>query len=163
MPDKNPWTHGRFMSRWYDRLYNFKTLIRFCRDLRRQTQDSIGTHVIDIIELESSSLISDPKLKNLGSEKVLGLYKSKRKQRWYDLVPTFHRAVNQLLYLPEPVTQRVNRRCEPLTEFIYLIRNDADFGPSDIHKAIQHFLDKGPKIQIKSHLNDFKLKHLIED
>jgi hypothetical protein len=163
MTDEHQSSKARFMSRWYDRLYNFKTLLRLCRELGRQTQDSIGNHVIDIIRDENGAVIDDHKIKNLGTETVLSLYKSKRKQRWYDLLPSFHRAVNQLLYLPEPVTQRVNRRCEPITEYIYLIRNEIDFGPYEIHQAIQHFVRKGPKIQIDSYLNEFKIKHFHED
>ncbi|HEY9687506.1 MAG TPA: hypothetical protein V6C52_11065 [Coleofasciculaceae cyanobacterium] len=65
-------------------------------------QQTIATIIVGSMQLHHLTQRSEHGLKKLGSEKVMGLMKSKGKRRWYDQDPLMHQAFNYL-YLMDDV------------------------------------------------------------
>lgn len=87
--------------RFYDRDANVSRAVELLLLLPFEMQSIIADGISSIAEQEFRAHKLMRELKNLGSEKVLALYKSKQRKRDYDQNPAVHKAVNYLLVLSD--------------------------------------------------------------
>jgi hypothetical protein len=87
-------------TRWYDSTPELAQAVRLLEHGQPEVQHVIARLIVDTFSLNDLSERQDLGLKRVGTEKVLGLMKSKGKRRWYDRDPMVHQAFNYL-YLAE--------------------------------------------------------------
>lgn len=90
--------HQVGFTRWYDRIPELSQAVRGMEHAEPAYQHLISTFIVASIPMSHVVHRQELGVKKLGTEKVLGLMKAKKKDRWYDQDPTVHQAFN-LLYL----------------------------------------------------------------
>jgi hypothetical protein len=139
----------REVARWYDKYPNLKSLITVTGELPRSIQDSIGENMISTINRYQRLLQDESELRSLGSDVVLGLYKSHKRQRWYDSVPAMHKAFNLLLSLPDPALLHLDDRCAGLVEYIRGQQSASSLNASSMVLKVHKFLHTREFIEIR--------------
>lgn len=91
-------SQGNRFSRWYDRIPELSQAVRMLEKLTPEKQRIIAEVIVNSMQLHELSHHSGHGFRKLGTEKVVGLMKSKNKRRWYDKDPVVHQAFN-CLYL----------------------------------------------------------------
>lgn len=88
-------------KRWYDKRPDMARSITLLEALPFAIQSIIANGIVDIAnrEFQANELINS--YKSLGTEKVLGLHKSKKKARKLDENPAAHKAISYLYVLSE--------------------------------------------------------------
>lgn len=104
--------------RWYDSYSNIRLLIDLSEDLPLAIQQNLGSTLIETIKRYQNLVAASADLRTLGADMVMGLFKSRRKLRWYDHIPELHKAFNMMAILPEPVLEHLNEQCSDLVHFI---------------------------------------------
>lgn len=72
-------------SRWYDKNENMAEIIKLMKDLPNSARAELASafmHFVTIIRRSNDR--ESTKLNSIGKDRALGLYKSFKKQRWYD-------------------------------------------------------------------------------
>jgi len=83
------------MQRWYDKDPRIIDALDIIKELPDEVQEELAKSIINFVNLlrESNRYIAEPSL-SIGKNKVLGLYKSSQKRRWYDSSPALMSAMN---------------------------------------------------------------------
>jgi hypothetical protein len=92
-------------TRWYDSVAELAQAVRLMEKVPATQQRAISQVILDSVDLHAVRYKHDPGLKKLGTEKIMGLMKSKTKRRWYDQDPVVHQAFN-LLYMMDEIARR---------------------------------------------------------
>jgi hypothetical protein len=92
---------GLGFTRWYDRISELSQAVRLLEKAPYLQQQVIATIIVGSMQLHHLTQRSEHGLKKLGSEKVIGLMKSKGKRRWYDQDPLMHQAFNYLYIMDD--------------------------------------------------------------
>lgn len=87
-------------TRWYDRIPALSQAVRMMEKLPEARQRWISETIVNLMPMHQVPQRTDG-LKKVGSEKVLGLMKSKVKRRWYDQDPMVHQAFNYLYLMTD--------------------------------------------------------------
>ena len=105
-------------QRWYDRRPQVARSITLLEAFPPVIQTIIANGIVDIAnrECNASQLINS--YKSLGTEKIMGLHKSKNKARQLDSNPATHKAVSYLYVLSEENQDFMARQILELREFI---------------------------------------------
>lgn len=135
------------ITRWYDRVPELSQAVRMMEKLPQRHQVLIAKVIIEATPLHAVAERREG-VKNMGTDKVMGLLKSKNKNRWYDQHPEVHQAFNYL-YLMNDVM-----RYEVAMKMIIAIHA--------LEKAAQdpRFADKDPVVV--SAIFDYHLMDLME-
>lgn len=87
-------------TRWYDQTPEMSQAVRLMERISTTKQQWIAHTIVSLMPLYQVTRRTDG-LKKLGTEKVIGLLKSKVKRRWYDHDPLVHQAFNHLYLMDE--------------------------------------------------------------
>ncbi len=90
-------------TRWYDRLPSLSQAVRMMEQIQPYQQQMIASIIVGSMQMHQVSQRNEHGVKKLGTEKVIGLMKSKVKRRWYDRDPMVHQAFNHLYLMPDPM------------------------------------------------------------
>lgn len=88
-------------TRWYDRSPQVSQAVRSLEKADPDFQRSVAEVINEVTDVKSLNARTEGGLKKVGSQKILGLMKSKAKRRWYDENPQLHRAINNLYIMDE--------------------------------------------------------------
>jgi hypothetical protein len=94
-------------TRWYDRAPELSQAVRMMEPLPSDWQRMIAHVIIGSISTSNLTQRLEPGIKRIGREKVLGLMKSKGKQRWYDQDPLVHQAFNNLFLMDNALRREI--------------------------------------------------------
>ena len=114
----DPMTLHDTNRRWYDHYRNIRMLIDLSEGLPVTVQANLGDTLIETIKRYQNLAASSTDLRSMGTEMVMGLYKSRRKLRWYDDSPELHKAYNMMAILPESVLLHLDEQCGDLVHYI---------------------------------------------
>ena len=87
--------------RWYDRQPKLSEACKLLFGFPDEIKSLISEAVLIIADREIKQKEQREQMRSLGSEKILGLYKSKNRRREYDINPYLHQAMNYLYLLSE--------------------------------------------------------------
>lgn len=104
--------------RWYDKYPNISLIMKLTEHLPKHVQTHVGDNLYGLVQKYYEVLEQNSDLKSLGPEVVMSLNKSLRKQRWYDEIPTLHKALNMMLTMPEPLVHHLDDRCTTLLDYV---------------------------------------------
>lgn len=141
------------MVRWYDRFTHIRAMLHLAEKMPYAAKKHIGKNLLESIQRYHMQYRHAERgtFKNLGSQAVLRLYKSKRKLRWYDQIPELHIALNTMMVaLPENVLQQIDMRCAQLLNHIRQLDGKAQT-PSDVAVELKAYLDIQPFIEVREH------------
>ncbi len=93
-------------TRWYDRVPELSQAVRMMEKLPERHQVLIARVIIEATPMHAVTERKEG-VKNMGSDKVMGLLKSKSKKRWYDQDPTVHQAFNYLYLMNDVLRYEV--------------------------------------------------------
>jgi len=88
-------------TRWYDRIPELSRAVALLEKAPRDWQQLIAGDITNAVELYELTGQEAHGFKKLGTEKVMGLMKSKNKRRWYDQDPIVHQAFNYLFLMDD--------------------------------------------------------------
>lgn len=88
-------------QRWYEKNPSLSQCVKLMEKFPMEIQTIIAEGIITLSIKECKADEVYSQLKSLGTEKVMALYKSHRKQRSYDKNPSMHKAMNYLHVLSE--------------------------------------------------------------
>ncbi|OGH99781.1 MAG: hypothetical protein A2287_06505 [Candidatus Melainabacteria bacterium RIFOXYA12_FULL_32_12] len=87
-------------NRWYDRGPKMVEVLELIESLSQIEQEELGTTLIQLVNILRKNRKEDEIPISIGKNRVLGLYKSSNKRRWYDRNPVLMSAMNVLSTLP---------------------------------------------------------------
>lgn len=105
-------------QRWYDQYNHISSLVKITEQMPTGVQYNIGDNLVSTIERYKEAAEKSDALKSLGADIVLGLYKSRRKLRWYDQIPQLHKAFTMMATLPPQFLDQLNGKCSDLVQYI---------------------------------------------
>lgn len=88
-------------TRWYDVKPELSQAVRMLEKVPAVYQHQICLVIIEQVENALLDKKFDGSLKKHGSDKILGLFKSKSKRRWYDDDPVVHKAFNYMYLMDD--------------------------------------------------------------
>lgn len=94
-------TNETIHKRWYDRQPRLAQAVRFLSLFPDEIKSIISDGVVLIANREFQVAEQMKSFRTLGTEKVMGLHKSKNKRREYDQNETLHKAMNYLYILSD--------------------------------------------------------------
>lgn len=96
--DEIPYFHNR---RWYDAISHMTLAVHISRTLPLEVRQLIARNLNETIDESRKRSRNDKVAVSIGQQRVMGLYKAGRKQRWYDPEADLHRAFNFMSVIPE--------------------------------------------------------------
>ncbi|MEB3287212.1 MAG: hypothetical protein VKJ04_06885 [Vampirovibrionales bacterium] len=87
--------------RWYEKNPKLNQCVKLLEAFPMEIQTIISDGIVTLSVRECQADEVYAQLKSLGTEKVMALYKSHKKQRSYDKNPSMHKAMNYMYVLPE--------------------------------------------------------------
>jgi len=87
--------------RWYDRHTRLAQGVKLLILMPDEVKTIISEAMIALANREFDNLERENTIRTLGSEKVMGLHKSKNRRREYDVNETLHKAMNYLYMLSD--------------------------------------------------------------
>ena len=94
-------------TRWYDRSPQVSQAVRTLEKSHSDFQKAIAEVINELSDLRSLTHQNEGGLKKIGSQKILGLMKSKAKRRWYDENPQMHKAINTMYVMSEEEREEI--------------------------------------------------------
>jgi hypothetical protein len=91
---------SRSGGRWYDEMPELRNAVSLMQVLPESVQVVMSQMISASLRKESRRKARNGELRQIGPEKILGLLKSKAKNRWYDQEANIHKAFNDI-YLTE--------------------------------------------------------------
>lgn len=105
-------------KRWYDRQPKLSRAFKLIIILPDEVRSIISESLMLIANKEFESKERDTSFKTVGSEKILGLHKSKNKRREYDQNEQLHKAMNYLYVLSDDNQDFMAEHILKMVEFI---------------------------------------------
>jgi len=135
-------------QRWYDQDEILAKSVRLLSTFPVEIQRMIAGGIVELSnqECHAEDLMQD--LRSLGAEKVLGIFKSKRKRRSYDMVQEVHQALNYMFILSEEDRMLIARQTIAMVTRIYdYLKLCREFEmapqPEVVSALIRGFIDRG--------------------
>ncbi len=96
-------------KRWYDFDSKMALAINKTKKLSNIDQEALAESIIAFINIlrESKETVEPEEILSLGKDRVLGLFKSSDKKRWYDDKPLLKNAMSMLSTLPASDVRKV--------------------------------------------------------
>ena len=105
-------------KRWYERQPSLSEAINVLTNLPEPVTTIIGDSIINLADQEFKVMELKDSLRSIGSEKVMGMHKSKQRRRAYDKNPTLHKAINYIYVLPEPKQDKMANHVLNIVKYI---------------------------------------------
>ncbi len=105
-------------KRWYERQPSLAEAITVLTDLPDPVTTIVGDSIITLANQEFKVMELKDSLRSIGSEKVMGMHKSKQRRRAYDHNPTLHKAINYIYVLPEPKQDKMANHVLNIVKYI---------------------------------------------
>jgi hypothetical protein len=118
-----------YNRRWYDHISNMTLAILASQRFPPDIQRLIAKNLNEVIDDCRKQQKDQKHAVSVGAHhRLLGLYKSRRRQRWYDPEPHMHRALNFMITVPESflaefagrilqVDRYIEQQCELFTGY----------------------------------------------
>lgn len=110
-------------DRWYDFDSNVSVLLDVLKNVPEPIQEEVLSSILKaarVIREKIETETADDVPVSIGKERVLGLYMSSNKRRWYDESPVVSNAFNVLSTLPdEDCSDIISSILQALTEMGY--------------------------------------------
>lgn len=116
--------------RWYDRLPELSRAVRLLEKMSKVEQQLIADSIVQLQPLHEVSRHTDG-FKRVGTEKLLGLMRSKVKRRWYDQDPTIHQAFNCLYLMDDEMRYEMAVKiliCQKALELVDVSEQNRELG-----------------------------------
>ena len=94
-------SNGKTYKRWYDRNPHLAQGVKLLILLPDEVKTIISEALITLANREFNESERETAFRTLGSEKIMGLHKSKNRRREYDINDTLHKAMNYLYMLSD--------------------------------------------------------------
>lgn len=88
-------------KRWYERQPQLALSVRVLTLLPDEVCSVLGEGLLKLMQDEGHETFMEKRYRSLGTEKVLGLHKSKNRRREYDKTEILHKAMNNLYLLSD--------------------------------------------------------------
>lgn len=88
-------------NRWYDSNLGVKDLLDLIKIIPPEAQEGLSQMIINFVNVYRKSRPPSDMPISIGKDRVLGIYKSSEKRRWYDKNPALLSAMNVIATLPE--------------------------------------------------------------
>jgi hypothetical protein len=105
-------------ARWYDQSAELKKVVEIICTFPDEVQTILAQGMIQLAERDYQTSDMMLNLKSMGSERILGLHKSKGRLREYDRNPHTHKAINYLYILSDDNRRFMARQVLELYEHI---------------------------------------------
>ena len=106
-------------QRWYDKKPEMSRSIQILASFPTEIQSIVSKGIVEMADKEFAANELVRSYKSLGAEKVLGLYKSKKKMRTLDKNPDVHQAMTYLYVLSEDNQLTMAHKILDLMEYIH--------------------------------------------
>lgn len=95
--------------RWYDNNDNIIQALDILENLPSALRENLAVNIINFANLlrKNYEEIEEEQQLSIGKNRVLGLYKSFKKRRWYDKNPSLMSAMNILATLPSEDFEKI--------------------------------------------------------
>jgi hypothetical protein len=97
-------------QRWYDHSDELAQSIQFLLSCPQGLQTMLAERLSELIRQSRLSPVSAETLRTLTPEKVMGLFKAKKKLRDYDQNNRLHQAMNDLYVLPDDLQEEMGKQ-----------------------------------------------------
>jgi hypothetical protein len=104
-------------ERWYDKDPKMAEILELLHSLTREEQEELSVSLIQFVNMLRESRSDEETPISIGKNRVLGLYKSFHKRRWYDKNMSLMSAMNTISTLPID-------DCKKITEGLILSYKD---------------------------------------
>lgn len=88
-------------NRWYDSNPKTNRLLEILSQIPSEAQDEISMMIINFVNLYRKTRTLEETPISIGKDRVLGLYQSEKKRRWYDTNTALLSTMNVIATLPE--------------------------------------------------------------
>jgi hypothetical protein len=116
--------------RWYDPMPELAHAAEWLQLLPKGQQRLMATLILERVDLRAMAYPNEARLKNLGTERILGLMRTKYKRRWYDKDPLVHRAFICLLLVHDHYRKDFGRR------MCHALQTIQDFSDNCLQQAV---------------------------
>ncbi|MCA9798130.1 MAG: hypothetical protein KC474_01155 [Cyanobacteria bacterium HKST-UBA04] len=151
---------GAKRKRWYTQYKHICLLLDVIQYLPENIQGKIGDGFGNFVKAASDRMTSGQELKNVGPDKVKGLYLSQQKRRWSDRIPELHYGLKMLATLPEELVLICDTMCvDVITQINTLLdqKRNIDGQNPAVYVKIAHYLDSSdsPFNNCDTYINHF--------
>ena len=94
-------------NRWYDKDPSMSGMLDIIQDLPENQQEELSTTVIQLVNMLRKNRPDEEIPLSIGKNKVLGLYKSFNRRRWYDKNMALMSAMNVISTLPPDESKKI--------------------------------------------------------
>ena len=115
LPRQMPQVPVKFV-RWYDKYDNLSRIMAITEMLPAPIQSQIARSLYAMAQHYRDEAHAGMDFRSMGSESILNLYKSKRKQRWYDAIPQLNDALNMMTLMPHVTLLKLDTNCVSLLQ-----------------------------------------------
>jgi hypothetical protein len=152
---------GGKRKRWYTNYKHITLLLDVIQYLPDNVKAQVGDGFAAFVKAAADRQMTGQELKNVGPDKVKGLYLSQQKRRWSDRIPELHYGMKMLATLPEEMMTIFDTVCVDVIAHLntmldhkrnidgqnpavyakiahYLKSNECPFNNSDVY--INHFM-----------------------
>lgn len=126
----------RYNRRWYDSIANLAMAVHVSRQLPPEIQGLIARNLNETIDQQRELRRTDNNAYSIGLTRMLGLYKSSNRQRWYDPHYHLHRAFTHMSGVPDELLSDFAERVLDVHEYVkaYLANRSVRL-PDPLHMA----------------------------
>lgn len=140
-------------TRWYDRIPELSQAVRLLEVTPTRHREAICKMILEFAQNTAHNPANpDYGLKKLGSQKVLGLMKSKSKRRWYDREPVVHQAFNTLYMMEDKQRYDTAIRILVALEAIKTALKNPEWQRKNVNGKLSHDVVQGVFSQPTQHL-----------
>ncbi len=135
----------RYNRRWYDGIANLAMAIHLSRQLPPEIQSLIARNLNETIDQQRELRRTDNNAYSIGLPRMLGLYKSSNRQRWYDPYHQLHRAFTHMSGVPDDLLADFADRVLDVHEYVksYLANRPARLSdPLHMAETVETILQK---------------------
>lgn len=101
-------TSKETVRRWYDHQQPLCSTLKLLRQFPAEVTAIVSDGLVYLAERRYQADQSHSIRRNIGRERVLSLYKSKNKRRFYDTVPSLHKAMNYHFVMPQSIQKSLS-------------------------------------------------------
>lgn len=141
-------TEKKQTGRWYEKNPQLNQCVKLLESFPMEIQTIIADGIVALSVRECNADEVYNQLKSLGTEKVMALYKSHKKQRSYDKNPSMHKAMNYIYVLSEENQHFIAEQTLDLITNIYEYFKSCksfkhDPTPAEIGSVAKTFIENG--------------------
>lgn len=126
--------------RWYDSISQMTMALYLSRQFPLEIRQVIAHHLNHAIDDHRKHHRTDKHTTSLGPQRTLSLYKAANRQRWYDLEPSYHRALTMMVGLPHPYLSEFASRIMDVAQYWNVQQQYGAYGEYLMSDAVENIL-----------------------